>query len=543
MSSVPNGGAGPSEIPADIVWPDLPSKCTWHLGTKDKSPHSLDAREKLPGILPNILSHIGNTPLVRLNKLPLAKGIKCEVLAKCEFFNAGGSIKDRIALRMVEDAEKSGLLHSESTIIEPTSGNTGIGLALAAAVKGYKCIIVMPEKMSNEKVDVLHALGAKIVRTPTSAMFNSPESHISVAWRLKKEIPHAVILDQYRNAGNPLAHYDTTADEILEQCSGKVDMVVVGAGTGGSVSGIGRKIKEKCPSCIVVGVDPEGSILAQPENLNKSDVSSYEVEGIGYDFIPTVLDRSVVDKWYKSNDRESLPTARALIREEGLLCGGSSGAALSCAFKAIQDAGLKENARVVVILPDGVRNYMTKFLSDQWMIERDLLPLHNLKDQYWWWDTPVSSLHLASPLTVLPDVPVQEAIDIMKRKGFDQMPVVDKDGNVLGMVTLGSLLARVLSKKLDKSDSVDAAIYRQFKKVTLNMTLGKLTNILHKDHFALVVHTQVQYAGVDKEDKKKEVIIGVVTQIDLLHYISQVEEVVRQRKMSEVGDLSELAIK
>ena len=267
-------------------------------------------RTKNQGFLPNVLEFIGNTPLIQINKIGQSEGLECTLLAKCEFFNAGGSVKDRIAKRMVEDAEKAGLLKPGDTIIEPTSGNTGIGLALAAAVKGYRCIIVLPEKMSAEKVDTLRALGAEIVRTPTSATFDSPESHISVAQRLNNQIPNSIILDQYRNPGNPLAHYDTTAEEIIEQCGGKVDMVVLGAGTGGTVSGIGRKLKEKCPECIVVGVDPEGSILAQPEEINKSDVTYYEVEGTGYDFIPTVLDRSVVDEWMKSNDRDSFTMSR-----------------------------------------------------------------------------------------------------------------------------------------------------------------------------------------------------------------------------------------
>jgi cystathionine beta-synthase len=197
--------------------------------------------------LPNILHHIGNTPLVRINSIAKAAGLKCELLAKCEFFNAGGSVKDRIGYRMVEDAEKSGRLKKGDVLIEPTSGNTGIGLALAAAVKGYRCIIVMPEKMSQEKVDVLRGLGAEIVRTPTEAAFDSPESHIGVANRLNKEIPNSHILDQYSNPSNPLAHYDGTAEEILDACDGKVDMVVATAGTGGTIAGIARKIKEKLP--------------------------------------------------------------------------------------------------------------------------------------------------------------------------------------------------------------------------------------------------------------------------------------------------------
>uniref|UniRef100_A0A8C5P7P3 cystathionine beta-synthase n=1 Tax=Leptobrachium leishanense TaxID=445787 RepID=A0A8C5P7P3_9ANUR len=272
------GGLGPLgvgvevEINADRKWirPDLPSKYS-----------------------PDILDKIGDTPLVRINHIGKAHGLKCELLGKCEFFNAGGSVKDRISLRMVQDAERDGILKPGDTIIEPTSGNTGIGLALAAAVKGYRCIIVMPEKMSMEKVDVLRALGAEIVRTPTNARFDSPESHVGVAWRLKNEIPNSHILDQYRNASNPLAHYDSTAEEILEQCEGRLDMLVAGAGTGGTITGLARKIKEKCPGCKVVGVDPEGSILAEPEELNQTDKTGYEVEGIGYDFIPTVLDRTV----------------------------------------------------------------------------------------------------------------------------------------------------------------------------------------------------------------------------------------------------------
>ncbi|NXW61837.1 CBS synthase, partial [Eurystomus gularis] len=205
----------------DWIRPDTPSKCTWKLGKPlSASPHRHTTLPEPLKILPSILNKVGNTPLVRINKIGKQYGLKCELLAKCEFFNAGGSVKDRISLRMVEDAEKAGILKPGDTIIEPTSGNTGIGLALAAAVKGYRCIIVMPEKMSMEKVDVLRALGAEIVRTPTTARFDSPESHVGVAWRLKNEIPNAHILDQYRNASNPLTHYDTTAEEILQQCDG-----------------------------------------------------------------------------------------------------------------------------------------------------------------------------------------------------------------------------------------------------------------------------------------------------------------------------------
>ncbi|KAM7380396.1 hypothetical protein PAMP_003698 [Pampus punctatissimus] len=295
------------------ICPELPSRCTWRLGAPtSESPHSHPAHINVPRILPNILGKIGNTPLVRLNKIPKEFGLKCEILAKCEFFSAGGSIKDRIALRMVEDAERAGILKPGDTIIEPTSGNTGIGLALIAALKGYRCIITIPEKMSLEKVDVLRALGAETVRTPSSAAFDSPESHLAVAWRLKNKIPNSHILNQYCNASNPLAHYDTTAEEILEQCDdqkGKCLFFQV------NWTCLWLELEQ-----VIIAVEPEGSVMGGSEDKNENKVS-FEVEGIGYDFIPLVLDRSLVDMWYKSNDKETFNMSRKLIREEGLLCG------------------------------------------------------------------------------------------------------------------------------------------------------------------------------------------------------------------------------
>lgn len=505
----------------DWALPDVPSKCTWSLKkSPTESPHFHEKwKMDQMKILPNILQHIGRTPLVKINRIGKAAGLKCELLAKCEFFNAGGSVKDRIGLRMIEDAERDGKLTSGMTIIEPTSGNTGIGLALASAVKGYRCIIVMPEKMSKEKMDTLKALGAEIVRTPTAARYDAPESHIGVARRLNLEIPNSIILDQYRNAGNPLAHYDTTAEEILAQCDEKIDMIVVGAGTGGTITGIGRKIKERCPSCKVVGVDPVGSILALPEELNQSDSSFYEVEGIGYDFLPTVLDRSVVDKWIKTKDKDSLLIARRLMKEEGLLCGGSSGTNMWAALQAAKD--LDENQRCVVILPDGVRNYMTKFLSDNWMAERDFIDVDKEHaEQDWWWNTKVSQLKLQAPVTVTPYLSCQAAIDILDKEGFDQMPVVDDFGNIMGMVTQGSLISNMIANKIKPETPVEKVLYKQFKKISLDTKLGKLYHILETEYFALVVHEQRQFTDSEKSINK-EIIVGIVTRIDLLNFVTK----------------------
>lgn len=502
------------------VRPDLPSKCTWHLGVKTESPHQHEKTAVTENkVIPNILHRIGNTPLVRINKIGKSCGLKCELLAKCEYFNAGGSVKDRIGLRMIEDAERQGKLKPGDTLIEPTSGNTGIGLALAAAVKGYRCIIVMPEKMSNEKVDVLRALGAEIVRTPTEAKFDSPESHIGVAQRLNCEIPNSIILDQYRNASNPLAHYDGTGEEIVQQCGGKVDMVVLGAGTGGTITGVARKIKEKCPNVKVVGVDPHGSILAEPEELNDCDDPIYNVEGIGYDFVPTVLDRSVVDKWYKVGDKEAFTFARRLIKEEGLLCGGSCGSAMAAAVQAAQT--LQEGQKCVVLLPDSVRNYMTKFLSDDWMEDKGFLEKERNEDhsKFWWWTKKISCIDLPTPLTVLPTVTCQQSIDIMDREGFDQLPVVNESGSVMGMVTLGNIMSQMLSGRITAESPIIHSVYKNFKKVKLDTTLGRLSRILDHDHYAVVVHRQRLYSNKGKPDEK-EMIFGIVTRIDLLNFIT-----------------------
>ena len=312
-------------------------------------------------------------------------------------------MKDRIGRRMIEDAERLGKIKPGFTLIEATSGNTGIGLALVWAVKGYNVIITLPEKMSQEKSDVLAALGAKIIRTPTEANFADVDSHIGVARQLQTEIPDSIILDQYINPANSLVHYDETAEEIWEQCDGKIDYVVVSAGTGGCVTGLAKKFKEKDSNIKVIGVDPDGSILAVPDELN-GPPKSYKVEGIGYDFIPKNCDQYVVDKWVKSNDMDSFKYARKLIKEEGLLCGGSCGAVMAAALDLAKT--LPEDKRVVVLFVDSVRNYITKFINDDWLLENEFMAQEDYDKKHFENSKFYGSEKLISDLGLSPVKPV-----------------------------------------------------------------------------------------------------------------------------------------
>lgn len=300
--------------------------------------------------------------MVRLNRV--GSEFPCEILAKIEFTNPGGSIKDRISKKMIIEAEARGEIKPGDTLIEPTSGNTGIGLAMACAVLGYKLIIVMPQKMSMEKQITMEALGAQIIRTPMGFSSDAPESNFSVAKRIQKHLPNSHILMQFENEDNPLAHYETTAVEILEQTSGRLDYLVAGAGTGGTLTGVGRKLKEELPNVKIIGVDPIGSILG-----GGTSGDPYQVEGIGYDFIPKTLDQNMVDEYVKTNDQDAFTLARRLNREEGLLIGGSCGSAMAGALEIAKRC--TKDDRIVVILPDGIRNYMSKYACDDWMADHD----------------------------------------------------------------------------------------------------------------------------------------------------------------------------
>ncbi len=449
----------------------------------------------MPKILDSVLDAIGNTPMVRLRTIGRKTG--CEILAKLEYLNAGGSIKDRIGKRMVEEAERKGRIKPGDTLIEPTSGNTGIGMALAAAVKGYRMIITMPEKMSREKQVVLEALGAEIIRTPTEAAWDAPESHISVANQLQKILPNAHVLDQYANPDNPAAHYHGTAEEILDQTDGKLDMVVLTAGTGGTITGVAKKLKEKLPNVRVVGVDPVGSILAGP-----GPIGTYKVEGIGYDFIPDVLDRSLVDEWVKTEDRESLLMARRLIRHEGLLCGGSCGAAVWASVEMAKKYG--PNKRIVTVLPDSVRNYMTKFLDQAWM------RANGFTESMWETESvgdllrklPRRKIHTASSSDTVAD-----SVMTMKDKGISQLPVVES-GRLVGIVTESDLLGKLVEGRASLSSSVAEVMFRKVRTINERDDAGGLTAMFAEGLAGLVV-----------DDSQR--LIGIVTKMDLVDYLTK----------------------
>lgn len=467
-----------------------------------------------PNPYSNLLELIGETPLVKLNRIPQLYGIKATVYGKCEFFNAGGSVKDRIALRMVEEAERLGTIKPGYTLIEPTSGNTGIGLALAGAVKGYRTIITLPEKMLNEKVSVLKALGAEIVRTPTEAAWDSPELHIGVAKRLQKEIPNAVILDQYLNPANPDAHYYGTGAEIVAQTNGKVTHVVAGAGTGGTVLGIGRRVKEEVPGVTVVAADPVGSILAQPANLN-SGVGSYQVEGIGYDFVPEVLSYDLVDHWVKTDDKELFVLARRLIKEEGLLVGGSSGSALAAALEVAKD--LTEEDVVVVVFPDLIRLYLSKFADDDWMkangfveTEDDVLKRHTIAD-----------LGLQPVVTVEASDSIDLAIDVMQAKGFDQVPVL-AGGRLVGLVTLSGVLKALTGGSKAKSLGEVMIDFRTLR----NFEQGELESVYKKrEYVEITKDTNLWVLNRFFEKNSNAIVtqdgrpVNVATKVDLVAWL------------------------
>ncbi|MCL4529800.1 MAG: pyridoxal-phosphate dependent enzyme [Chloroflexi bacterium] len=453
----------------------------------------------------NILGAIGWTPLVRLGRV--ASSVQIPIYAKLENLNPGGSIKDRVGLNIIEQAEKRGELKPGGTVVEATSGNTGVGLAIASALKGYKTIFVMPDKMSNEKIMLLRAYGAKVVITPTAVAPDDPRSYYEVAKKFARETPNAILANQYHNPDNPITHELTTGPEIWEQTDGKVTDVIIGMGTGGTISGIGHYLKSKNPKIKIVGVDIEGSILTEIwQNKGKVPAGAYpktyKVEGIGEDFLPTTTDISVVDDIVRVNDRESFLWARQLVRQEGIFAGGSTGSALAGTMKYASK--LSGERLIVVIFPDSGSRYLSKFYDNKWMRENGFLEMEfgevTLGDLLF--VKPNKTLHIAA----LGDS-MRKVITSMRQNAISQMPVVGADGTLVGTIEELDLLNHLLESHQHSHDEPIDRLVQNAKAVfppetSLDEAMPMLT-----DGFALIVVEQGKPAGI-------------LTKIDVLDYVA-----------------------
>ncbi len=449
-------------------------------------------------VFDSFLDAVGDTPLVRLTKV--TRGVRPTVLAKLEMLNPGGSVKDRIGLRMIEAAERAGLLGPGGTIVEPTSGNTGHGLAIAAAIKGYKCIFVMPDKMSQEKVALLRAYGAEVVITPTAVAPESPESYYRVADRLTEEIPGAFQPNQYFNQENPKAHYETTGPEIWEQTDGRIDVLVAGVGTGGTITGAARYLKERKPGLVVVGADPEGSLFSgdQPR--------PYLVEGIGEDFWPATFDPSLVDRWVKVSDADSFRTARAITRQEGILGGGSCGTAVYAALEVARE--LDESTLIVVILPDTGRNYLSKLYSDSWLLQYGMLERPEVARV----EEVVSAKHGEIPplVTVSAHDKVRQAIDVLQEFGISQAPVV-REPSMDVTQFVGSIQERALLDRIFRDpDALQADVAE---------VMGPPIPMVEFDEPIEVAFGELQREPAVVVAKAGQA-LGVLTRSDLLEFLA-----------------------
>ena len=446
----------------------------------------------------SILDLVGNTPLVRLTKV--TEGLRPVMLAKLEQLNPGGSVKDRIGLAMLEDAERRGLLRPGGTIVEPTSGNTGHGLAMAAAIKGYKMIFVMPDKMSAEKISLLRAYGAEVVICPTNVDRESPQSYYSVADRLTREVPGAFQPNQYFNPRNPEAHYHTTGPEIWRQTEGRITAFVCGVGTGGTISGVGKYLKEQNPAVRVIGADPEGSIYSGP-------IAPYKVEGVGEDFWPGTFTREIVDEFIQVTDRESFVAARKLARQEGILVGGSAGLALHAAIQVAVSSSADDV--IVVLLPDTGRNYLSKFFSDEWMRQNGymqrLVPAR-VREVIAGHTDEVPEL-----VSVSAGRSVGEAIDLMQQYGISQL-LVTENGSTSGNQVVGSIQERTLLDRIYRdpavvTTSVSTAMDPPFARVAAGAPIEEAFEALLGGEPALMI--------VEGDEP-----VGVITRSDLLEFVA-----------------------
>ena len=432
----------------------------------------------------NILETIGNTPLIRLNKI--TKDLPCEVLAKVEYFNPGNSIKDRMAVKMVEVAEQEGKLKPGGTIIECTSGNTGMGLALAAVVKGYKCIFATTDKQSKEKADILRALGAEVIVCPTNVEPEDPRSYYQTAARLAREVPNSFLMNQYDNLANRQAHYESTGPEIWIQTDGKITHLVVTAGTGGTVTGTAQFLKEKNPAIQIWAIDVYGSLLTKyfrTGEIDMNEVHPYISEGFGEDFVPQNYDMSVIDHFEQVTDKDGAVMTRKLAKEEGIFCGYSAGSCLQ-GFLQLKDK-LKKGDLPVLIFHDHGSRYVAKVYNDQWMAERGFFDVKTFKD--------VVNARGKQPLiTIEPTQSVSEAVDLMKKYDIEHIPVF-KDEEQLGSISESGLFDQVFNNPEIKTERVERVMERSFPVVAYETPLEKLRNLINKENGAVLAKDESGY--------------------------------------------------
>lgn len=456
----------------------------------------------------NILGTMGNTPLVRLNKV--TADIEAQVVAKVEFFNPGGSVKDRIGIQIIEDAEKEGLLKPGGTIVESTSGNTGIGLAIAAALKGYKCVFVLGDKQSMEKIQLLRAHGARVIVTPSDVEPDDPNSYYSVARRIAEETPGAILANQYHNPSNPKTHVLTTGPEIWEQTDGKIDVFIAGVGTGGTVSGVGQYLKEKNPNIKIVGVDPVGSILYDHFKTGKiTEAYSYKIEGIGEDFLPGTYNHEILDDMVQVGDKESFLMTRQLVREEGIFCGVSCGSAVAGALKYVRQEKLGKDKLVVVLLPDSGSRYLSKVFNDDWMRENQMLEPSWIGASV---ETLLDRRQRGELVTASCQDPVRIVVEKMRERGISQLPVLNQKGDLLGLVEEVSLLRYMLTHGAEGAETkIEDAEVITSETVTVQMDtpLEALMNIFNQNSVAVVMSSNGNPEVYD-----------IVTKIDLIDFLA-----------------------